>query len=85
MNRRASWPIACCTLLYTYAVTPGQPEATAKAREGLRDALSCYNKALGDEKASHCMCDVHFQMCLIASKRIYLINACPAHQRAESA
>ena len=32
-------------------MTPGQPEATAKARQGLRDALSCYNKALGDEKA----------------------------------
>ncbi len=45
-------------LLYTYAVTPGQPEATAKAREGLRDALSCYNKALGDEKARYCMRDV---------------------------
>ena len=45
-------------LLYTYAVTPGQPEATTKAREGLRDALSCYNKALGDEKARCRMRDV---------------------------
>jgi len=44
-------------LLYTYAVTPGQPEATTKARECLRDALSCYNKALGDEKARCCMRD----------------------------
>ena len=38
-------------LLYTMAITPGHLEAMTKAREGLRSALSCYNKALGDDRA----------------------------------
>jgi hypothetical protein len=41
-------------LLYTMAITPGHPEAMTKAREGLRSALGCYNKALGDDRARAC-------------------------------